>query len=153
MSCICCELTKERDDFLFESKHFQVYLSENQSYLGRFVVVLKRHVSKLSDLTNDEMLDFAYVIKVMEKTLTEAFGATMFNWCCLMNNAYKKSPPNPHVHWHCRPRYKKEVKFAGMLFSDKDFAHHYNNKKKMFVNLEVKKEIISRIKELIMEFS
>ena len=31
------------------------------------------------------------------------------NWSCLMNSFYKQSKPNPHLHIHVRPRFRKPV--------------------------------------------
>ncbi|MHA1401689.1 MAG: HIT family protein, partial [Candidatus Heimdallarchaeaceae archaeon] len=104
------------------------------------------------NLTDEEMLDFANNVRLVEKTLTEAFGASMFNWSCLMNNAYKKQPSNPHVHWHCRPRFKNDVSFAGTVFSDPDFAHHYNNKRKRTVDKQVQQQIVFKIKTTISQY-
>ncbi|MHA1686543.1 MAG: HIT family protein [Candidatus Heimdallarchaeaceae archaeon] len=149
--CSWCNLNSQRADFLFETKHYRVYLSEDQSLLGRLIVVLKRHATTLSDLSAEEMLDFLNIVKVTESTLKDAFGATMFNWSCLMNNAYKQQP-NPHVHWHCRPRYKQDVNFEGAVFSDPDFAHHYNNKRKRAINKETKHKIVEKIKATVTKY-
>ena len=48
----------------------------------------------------------------------------MFNWSCLMNNAYQVSPAKPQVHWHFRARYENTVNFAGQMFTDPNFGHH-----------------------------
>src|SRR3990170_4537805 len=61
----------------------------------------------------------------LESSFKKTFDARLFNWSCLMNNAFKEKPANPHVHWHLRPRYEKEVKFAGITFIDPEFGHHY----------------------------
>ncbi|MHA1116026.1 MAG: HIT family protein [Candidatus Heimdallarchaeaceae archaeon] len=146
MDCSWCNLDSFSDYFIYDSEYFSVYLSEDQSLLGRLILVLNRHASSLSDLTHEEIQDFLSNVKIIEKTLTKAFGTTMFNWSCLMNNSFKKQPSFPHVHWHCRPRYAHDVSFAGLVFSDPDFAHHYNNKRKLFVSPEVRQSIISAIR-------
>jgi len=79
----------------------------------------------LSDLAGDEWDDFSKVVKTLESTYKEALGATLFNWGCLMNDAYQNKPPNPHVHWHLRPRYEKPIKLFGLTFEDLEFGHHY----------------------------
>ena len=142
-----CEICSIKDEVILESEYFKVILSYDQTYLGRCVIELKRHCGSLSKVTKEEWLDFTEVVKKLESALTKAFGATMFNWTCLMNNAYKNNPPNPHVHWHFRPRYNHEIKFAGLTFEDTEFGKHYSQKTKREVSEEVKKQIIKRIKE------
>ena len=114
------------NELIFETEFFQVILnSEDQYYLGRGLVILKEEKGSLSDLTTEEWIDFSKVVKRYESALKQAFNATMFNWTCLMNNAYKQNPYNPHVHWHVRPRYDHKVIFEGVEWEDKEFGHHY----------------------------
>ncbi len=138
---------KNQSDFIFETKYWEVYLNPDQYYLGRSAVVAKRDVGSLSDLKEEEWLDFAALVKKFESTLKKAFEATMFNWACLMNDAYQNDPPAPHVHWHLRPRYKKSVEFAGIKFEDKEFGHHYARSTDSQVPEEVFQKIVWRIKE------
>jgi len=135
------------DDKFFETKYWRIVLSIDQRYLGRCVVVLKRRCSTLAELKKEEWLDFAELVKRLESTLKRAFGATMFNWTCLMNDAYQKSPPNPQVHWHFRPRYNHKVKFAGLTLEDPEFGHHYGRTRKHEVSDKVRKRIVEKIKE------
>ena len=108
-----------------KQKYWEVYLNPDQYYLGRSVVVIKRDVGDMAELNNNEWLDFAKLVRKYESVLINAFNVTMFNWSCLMNNAYQNNPPDPHVHWHIRPRYAKSVIFEKIKFEDKEFGHHY----------------------------
>jgi diadenosine tetraphosphate (Ap4A) HIT family hydrolase len=111
---------------VFETKHWLVVLAEEQTYLGYGIVVLKRRpCGDLADVTEDELLDFLKLVKRFEAALRSAFDATMFNWSCLMNNAYQEADPKPHVHWHVKPRYNHKVEFGGEVFEDPNFGHHY----------------------------
>ena len=138
----------EEEFLLFETKYWKVILSDEQSYLGRCVIPLKRNCEKLSDLTSKERLDFhENVVKKLEILLKKTFDATMFNWPCLMNNTYQTENPKPQVHWHFRPRYNHSVKFAGKEFQDPDFAHHYNRERKDFVSKELLRKIFDELKK------
>ena len=111
---------------VFETPYWRVVLIDEQTYLGAAVILLKRELSEsLSDIFNDEWTDFLKVIKQYERIVKATFGATMFNWFCLMNNAYQNDPPNPHVHWHVRPRYRSAVVLGEETFEDPNFGHHY----------------------------
>lgn len=111
---------------IWETEHWRVVLAEKQTYLGRCAVDLKRDGGSLSELTEEEWADFAMVVRRLERAITKAFGAKMFNWTCLMNKAFQLEEPHPHVHWHCRPRYDRLVHLAGVHFADPNFGHHYN---------------------------
>lgn len=51
------------------------------------------------------------------------------DWSDGMNDFFKSDTPNPHLHIHLRPRYKKQIYINGKQFYDDDFAHYYDNKK------------------------
>lgn len=141
-------LRQKVEGLIFETPFWKVFLADSdQTYLGRSYVTLKRHAGDLADLTDEEWQDLHKTIKKFEIALRKAFGAEMFNWTCLMNDAYQETPANPHVHWHVRPRYSKSVEFTGLTFEDKDFGHHYTRGTKRVVPADVRKAIIEKIKE------
>ena len=78
----------------------------------------------LPDITEEEQLDFFVLIKKLESFYKEKIGATMFNYSCLMNNAYRDNE-TPHVHYHFRPRYKNPISILGQEFADPNFGEHY----------------------------
>jgi pimeloyl-ACP methyl ester carboxylesterase/diadenosine tetraphosphate (Ap4A) HIT family hydrolase len=121
----------ESDDLIVhESESFVVYVHPgDQRYLGRCVVVLKRHAPSLAALSPAEWDDLQAVIEVMEDAARGAFGAVNFNWTCLMNNAFREDPPRPHVHLHFRPRYATAVEFQGSWYEDARFGEHYDREK------------------------
>lgn len=123
--------------------------SKDQRYLGRCVVTLKRHCGDLAELKQEENSDFSKLVCDLESASKKAFNATMFNWTCLMNNAYQKKPYNPHVHWHFRPRYDNEVTFGGMIFKDELFGHHYSRDEKFIVPGNVLDNIAKELSEKI----
>lgn len=138
---------KNQSDFIFETTYWEVYLNPDQYYLGRSVVVAKRVVKTLSELTDGEWTDFGTLVRKFETGLKASFNASMFNWTCLLNDAYKKDPPNPHVHWHVRPRYKSPVIFAGLEFLDSEFGHHYARGTDRVLPAEIITRIIAEIKK------
>lgn len=117
---------KRTQQLLFDTEYWSVLLSAKQAYVGRGVVVLKRKCPALSCLTSQEWKDLHDIIKRYEKAVQVAFGADLCNWSCLMNNAFREKPPQPHVHWHVRPRYSKPVVIAGKTYRDSHFSNHYD---------------------------
>lgn len=146
MQCDICDLLKNDTTLIFQTDHWKVFLMDEQSYLGRSVVSLKRHAGSLPDLSEEEWIDFKKVVERLEKAIRKTFDAQVFNWGCLMNNAFRKVPFNPHVHWHVRPRYKSKVIFAGKTFEDPDFGEHYNRDRKETVSPEILNQIVRAFK-------
>ncbi|MBU3924037.1 MAG: HIT domain-containing protein [Nanoarchaeota archaeon] len=130
---------------LFGTKFWRVELNRDQAYLGRCVVVLKRECSSLSLVKEVEMVDFLKVIKKIEKKIKKVFGAEIFNWSCLMNNSCKDNDEVAQVHWHVRPRYREAVVVGGKRFVDKEFGHHYDNRRREIVSDKVLWEIVGRL--------
>ncbi len=139
-----------KDNVIYETKYWIVKLADNQYEIGRCVIDIKRDCGQLSHLTPKEWEDLhKNIIIKLEKALKKSFEAEMFNWSCLMNNAFKPKikNPKPHVHFHFRPRYRKPVFYMGEKFIDEKFGYHYDRLKDKQVNDKVFQAIISKIKE------
>ena len=145
MNCISCK-KPNNENLITVTKFWSVTLSSNQSYLGRSYVTLKRHCGSLSELELNEWLDFIDLTKKLESAYKKAFDATMFNWTCLMNNTYQEVPPNPHIHWHFRPRYNHDVDVNGKQFNDQEFGHHYSREREQSIDSAVKETVLIKIK-------
>ena len=139
-----------KEKSLIDAKYWDVFLTEDQTYFGRLVVVLKRPCEALSSLENEEHLEFLELVKKIESFYKKKYKATMFNYSCLMNDAYKDKT-NPQLHFHVRPRYSKEIMFCGEKFFDPNFGYHYIstntgiNKK---LPLKIKRELVNSFKEI-----
>ncbi|MFZ2522192.1 MAG: HIT family protein [Minisyncoccia bacterium] len=140
-----------KEELVFETPYWKVILVPQQLYLGRSVVVLKRECGDLADLNKDEIFDFFEVVKKLENLFKETFKATMFNWACLMNNAYQIPFPKPQVHWHFRPRYKDPIEVDSLVFKDPNFGHYYlrGEKDERVVNGDVLISINKKLQEKI----
>jgi len=149
MGCFACEASTNDKDFVVESQYWAWYLADEQAYLGRSVILSKRHVGSISEIFQEEWLDLQEIITKVESSLKKAFGAEMFNWTCLLNDAYKSDNPNPHMHWHVRPRYRNEIEFAGKIFTDPDFGHHYNRERREKSDIEFVKEVADEIRKYL----
>lgn len=137
----------EKEILLWETNCWRIILHSDQKYLGRAVIVLKRDpCGSLSGLLPAEWLDLSEnVIPPYESAIKKALGAELFNWSCLMNLAYQNTPPDPHVHWHVKPRYRHPIEIGGVAFVDEKFGHHYEPGTTQLVSTELMEEISSRI--------
>ena len=147
-ACIWCNLSEEDKQFqLCESKSWYVFLSDEQDYIGRCILVLKRHCNSLSELKDDEWDELRDLIGKVEECLKTVLGATLCNWSCLMNSFYKEPAPDPHLHIHVRPRYARPVALGGNAYTDGEFGHHYAPHKSGRIPAEDKEEVFIRLKE------
>jgi len=145
MDCICCQKPKS-ENLIYQSDLWKIELAADQTYLGRCYVTLQRHCGDIAEMTKDEWDEFTEIVKKLENALKKSFHSTMFNWTVLMNDAYKVEPPNPHIHWHFRPRYNHEIKVGKETFKDPNFAHHYQRGTNRKVPKTTIKKIINEIK-------
>ncbi|TSC70108.1 MAG: hypothetical protein G01um101470_884 [Parcubacteria group bacterium Gr01-1014_70] len=75
----------------------------------------------VGDLSDEEILEFRDVVRVMETAAKNRFGSSHQNVECLMNHGYRSWPSVPLVHWHFHPRYiQGKTEFAGLTFVDED---------------------------------
>ena len=147
-NCDWCSLSEEEKRFqLCESAYWSVFLADEQDYVGRCILVLKRHCASMTELTEDEWEDLRRLICKVETCLKTVLGATLCNWSCLMNSFYKESEPDPHLHIHVRPRYDKPVIVNGNAYIDSEFGHHYAMNKSRSIPAEDKEEVFARLKE------
>ena len=126
--CEWCDY-QENEWLLYKSSHWSVYLADIQDYVGRCILVLNRHCGCLSKLDLAEWIELKAIVDKLECIYKEILGAELCNWSCLLNNFYKETIPNPHLHIHVRPRHKNPVVINGHAYIDTEFAHHYALKK------------------------
>ena len=62
--CNWCSLSEEDKQFqVYESESWSVFLSDEQDYIGRCILMLKRHCNAMAELTDDEWDDFRDVFE------------------------------------------------------------------------------------------
>ncbi len=106
-----------------KENYWNIFLAPSQRYLGTCVIAIKRHCSNLSELEDNEWIEFSRLVREMEIVINKLFKPTLFNWSCFKNAAYRFDNPDPEVHWHLIPRYDSEVEFLGIKFEDPDFGY------------------------------
>ena len=148
--CKWCNLTDEDKKYiLFEDEYWATFLADEQDYVGRCIVVLKRHAGALAELSDEEWASLRIVIQRIESCLKTVLGADLCNWSCLMNDFFKNDEPDPHVHIHCRPRYSKPVVIGDSTYTDEEFSHHYALKKPGNLNDADMQIIYRKMKEYL----
>ena len=77
----------EDNCILYETQFWRVILIDDQSYLGRCVIDLKRECGELSNLTLQEWTDFhENIVKKLELAFKQAFNTTLLILLCLIGH-------------------------------------------------------------------
>ncbi len=143
-----CEWCNYKDNkwLIYKSLYWSVYLADVQDYVGRCILVLNRHCGCISELNTLEWVDLKTIIDRLEQIYKAVLGAELCNWSCLLNNFYKDPHPNPHLHFHVRPRYKNPITINRHSYVDAEFAHHYALKKEPVLLDEDRQVLFAQMK-------
>lgn len=142
---ICFLLTHPAHEIMMTS-HWRVSLSNNQAYLGRAYITLRDHKGLFGELTVEEWQEFSDIVAKLENAYIKAFDASPISWGSYMDHAYREDQPEPHIHWHIFPRYKRAVQVNGIDFDDPLYGDLFDHTKEKVVNDETILKIIDRIK-------
>ena len=108
---------------LYKGKNWDIIFGDwCQEFVG--YCVIGNDKESLSNLAPEAWEELGELEKELERVCRKVFGATMFNFACLMNNAYRDNE-TPHVHYHFVPRYKNELKLFGKIYKDKHFGYNF----------------------------
>lgn len=124
-------------------KHWDLYLHENQCYLGRTFIQLKgeKGVEDFLDIKGEAREEFFAIGEAVKKALTFLFKPDKMNYAALSNNS-------PVIHVHVVPRYKAPREFAGMTFEDTRWGKNYAPYDRSFV---ISEEILFKIGDVLKE--
>lgn len=139
---------------LYESNNWEVVFCDwCQDFVGQCIISSNKE--SLSDLTSEDWEKLGNLEKELERVCKKLFNTTMFNFTCLMNNAYRDNE-KPYVHFWLFPRYKNELKLFGKVFKDKHFGYNFwkwsNNKFKCQKDIFTKEERLKIYEMMKKEF-
>ena len=108
---------------LYKDNNWEVvFVDWCQEYPGQCIISSNKE--SLSDLTDEEWKKLGIIEKELERICKKLFNATMFNFACLMNNAYRDNE-KPHVHFHFIPRYKDKISLFNKVYNDRHFGYNF----------------------------
>jgi len=101
-------------------KYWDLYLHENQCYLGRTFVQLKDEsgVEDFLDIKGEVREEFFQIGENVKKSLKTLFKPDKMNYAALSNTS-------PVIHMHIIPRYKDAREFNGISFKDTRWGQNY----------------------------
>lgn len=124
-------------------KHWDLYLHENQCYLGRVFVLLKNEAGvedfmAIEGEARDEFFQIGADIKAALKTL---FQPDKMNYAALSNTS-------PAIHVHIVPRYQDAREFGGVVFKDTRWGSNYAPYDRSF---ELSETVLFQIRDALKE--
>lgn len=126
-----------------EYRHWEVYIYENQNYLGRCVVWCRReNALDLTDATEGEQEELFLILRNLREALKKSFQPDWFNYAFLGNETR-------HLHCHFIPRYAKPRKFMGVVFKDKLYGHNYKTDHNFQISATLLETLRDNLKSLL----
>lgn len=124
-------------------KYWDVYLHENQCYLGRVFVLLREDAGTEDFLSiqgevREEFFQIGEEVKVALKTL---FQPDKMNYAALSNTS-------PKIHVHIVPRYSDSRDFGGIIFQDTRWGKNYAPYDKAF---KIEEDTLFKIRDALKE--
>lgn len=104
--CKTCDRLKARDnggaplwDSIFRVNYWDVVHSYSTSLKGWLVLVARRHIESIDQLTEDESVELGRLLRLVSIALKSATG-------CQKTYViqFAEHPDHPHVHFHVIPR-------------------------------------------------
>ncbi len=139
--CLFCARPIEPKDYVGSQSYWHIIVNRNQNYLGKTMLVLKRHEIDVTALTTSEQTEFWQLLAHTRKALDLLFQPDHFNYAFLMNQ-------DAHVHLHLIPRYRTSREFAGLKFTDDHFGEHYQLTENI-VSIKVRQTLAEKLRAWI----
>ncbi|MBI1743810.1 HIT family protein [Candidatus Acetothermia bacterium] len=119
MAGVCSLCHPKTEEIVREAHYWRIIANQDQNLLGKCFIALNRHEEDLFHLRQPELDELWSLAAKVREALRELFQADHFNFAFLGNN-------DRHLHMHAVPRYRGTRFFAGLVFDDKAWGHHYD---------------------------
>lgn len=91
----------------YEGTHLRVHLNYSPILDGHSMIVPKRHVERIEELSAEEFAEIQDVIKRVQRAFQRLYGASDVLLCC--QNGEQAGQTVLHAHIHIIPRVQKNV--------------------------------------------
>lgn len=110
-TCKSCQLMRRRDrgaappwDSIYRSEHWDLAHAYNTSYLGWLVLIARRHIEVLDEMTPAEATELGALLRDVSLALKRQTGCRK---TYVMQ--FAESKEHPHVHFHIVPRWADQA--------------------------------------------
>lgn len=108
-SCPFCSIVRGDDHSVREvarTKDVVVFFPTEPAVLGHCMVIPRRHVEEIEELSETELCEVMLTAQAMAKSLQQSFNADGIN--IIQSNGEAASQSVPHVHIHVLPRWEND---------------------------------------------
>ncbi len=110
-TCKSCQLIRQRDrnaappwDSIYRSGNWDLAHAYNTSYLGWLVLIARRHIEALDEMTPAEATELGALLRVVSLALKQQTGCQK---TYIMQ--FAESAEHPHAHFHIVPRWADQA--------------------------------------------
>ncbi len=114
----CALCSQSLEPVIAESDYWRLVLNTNQNLLGKCMLVLRRHLERVAELSPVEWATLHPQIAQATLAVDRLFKPEHFNYAFLQNQ-------DRHIHMHIIPRYASPRMFMNTAFTDPDYPSHY----------------------------
>jgi len=111
--CMEGELVAKFGIKICELENSKVYLFKEQSHKGRVIVVHKKHVGDMNELTAEERGAYFEEVAMVARALMAAFKPNKVNYGAYGDTGH-------HLHFHLVPKYADEYEWGGVFAMNPD---------------------------------
>lgn len=120
--CVFCRCAKHEPKFetlcVYQSKHSMVVLNKFPYNSGHVLVVPKRHVGQIFELSDEEYFDLMNLVRLAARVIEGAYQPAGFNLG--MNHGKVSGAGIPeHLHYHIVPRWAGDLNFFPLIAETK----------------------------------
>ncbi|NPA85679.1 MAG: HIT domain-containing protein [Crenarchaeota archaeon] len=115
--CVFCELPKMKDEealIVYRGRHNYVVLNAFPYNTGHVMIVPYRHVSSVTELNDEELLEAMQLLKKVVRALEKAYKPEGINAGWNIGRAAGAGIPG-HVHLHVVPRWCGDANFMTVI--------------------------------------
>ena len=111
LNCAYCMENELLDQFgikICDLNASKLYLFKEQSHKGRVIVASNKHVSEMTELSDEERNTFFADVNHVAKALHAAFHPNKINYGAYGDTGH-------HLHFHLVPKYKDGFEWGGVF--------------------------------------
>ncbi len=109
MTCPFCDQKVIGAQSFYESEHIRVFYNIRPANKGQCVVVPKRHVTNIRELTKDELVDLISAVQLVSQKYCEYFEPVGVNYG--FNEGGYAGQMVEHFHFHIMPRAEGDMDY------------------------------------------
>ena len=132
--CLFCDIQKEEKE-IFENEYFFSFYDELPVSKGHSLIIPKRHINNINDLSEKELVTMHEVLKKTKEIIIKKFKPNGFN--IGINEGLIAGQSIMHLHIHLIPRYKGDIENpkGGVrnILSGGDYTNNISKKRKKYL--------------------